>query len=127
MNTERRVQERLNKFRQAREIKLGAIEDAINEVKQNLSNREQMMIESIDNLQSDIDDVLLESRNLAEKLSTSMRGATQMFESAEEDYLFMARELDEIGVDYDNAFPDLGSDWANVYNLADEIMTDLGL
>ena len=127
MNTERRVQERLNKFRQAREIKLGAIEDAINEVKQNLSNREQMMIESIDNLQSDIDDVLLESRNLAEKLSTSMRGATQMFESAEEDYLFMARELDEIGVDYDNAFPDLGSDWANVYDLADEIMTDLGL
>ena len=127
MNTEKRVQERLNNFRQAREIKLGAIEDAINEVKQNLSNREQMMIESIDNLQSDIDDVLLESRNLAEKLSTSMRGATQMFESAEEDYLFMARELDEIGVDYDNAFPDLGSDWANVYNLADEIMTDLGL
>ena len=127
MNTEKRVQERLNNFRQAREIKLGAIEDAINEVKQNLSNREQMMIESIDNLQSDIDDVLLESRNLAEKLSTSMREATQMFESAEEDYLFMARELDEIGVDYDNAFPDLGSDWANVYDLADEIMTDLGL
>ena len=127
MNTEKRVQERLNNFRQAREIKLGAIEDAINEVKQNLSNREQMMIESIDNLQSDIDDVLLESRNLAEKLSTSLREATQMFESAREDYEDISSELDSLGIDFDDAMPELGSRFANIYDLADDIMTDLGL
>ena len=125
MNTERRVQEKLNKFRQAREIKLGAIEDAINAVKRDLAGREETLISIIEEFNDKVNIAYQEIGSIAESLQKDLQFAGSGFNEAEADYLSIASELEEMGIDYDNAFPDLGSDWKDIYDTADELIYNL--
>ncbi len=117
MTTENQIQVNLQKFK-VKKQNLGAIEDAVNEVKQNLKNTGDMLTELVNNYNSDIDSLINEGVALAEKISTLMIEADMIYNQYEEEYLFIASELDAIGVPYDNIFPDVGSDYNDVKDLA---------
>ena len=130
MNTEQRVLAMLNKVQNVRLSKkenLGAIEDAINQVKVDLSNKGDMIIQLVSDYNSDIDDKILQAKALGEDLLDLMMQTDGAFNQLEEEYLTTAKELDDLGISYDSIFPDLGSDYNDAKNFATDLADKLGI
>jgi hypothetical protein len=130
MNTEQRVLAMLSKVKQIKLDKkenLGAIEDAINQVKVDLSNKGDMIIQLVSDYNSDIDDKILQAKALGEDLLDLMMQTDGAFNQLEEEYLTTAKELDDLGISYDSIFPDLGSDYNDAKNFATDLADKLGI
>ena len=102
--------------------KLGAIEDAVNEVKNDLSNKADMIGTLINDYNSDIKDIEARSRALAEDILNLMMEADGAYKQYEEEYLATATELDSLGIPYDSVFPDYGSDYNDAKDYANNLM-----
>jgi len=130
MSIENEIFKRLQKLKSERLAKkenLGAIEDAVNQAKNDLEKKEDYLVSVVDNLNNEIDDIILESKSLAERLSVLLREYTAEFEKGTSEYMEIANELDTIGIPYDNVFSDISSDFNDAYDYAEEFMNSLGL
>jgi hypothetical protein len=102
METQSRVLAMLNKtkeVREARQENLGAIEDAINEVKSNASTILNDLQKIKDNLYSDLDDAI--SKILAEADYMSTLTYESDFNSKFEEYNIIVDELKSLNIDFD--------------------------
>ena len=129
METQARVMATLNKVKEARakkQEKLGAIEDAIKEVQENLIAKEKEMTSIVTELGTQIENIKNKSRLLAEDLSTSLREAS-IFDELELEYIAIANELDNLGIPYNTSLQQLQNDYSNGYDIADELINSLGL
>jgi hypothetical protein len=127
MNTEARVLATLNKIKEVQTKRnLGAIEDAVNEVKNNLRLKENEMSSIINELSSQIENIVRQSRALAEELQTSLMESTR-YSDLELEYISMAEELDNLGIPFDNILSELGSNYSDAYDVAEEAISKLEL
>ena len=129
MNTQERVLAMLNKIENVRTAKkenLGAIEDAVNEVKSNLETRGNDIIALVNELGARLEKGQQDARALAEDLQNSLQEIGMQYNEGEAEYLDIAQELDALGISYDSIFPDIGSDYNDTYELIDNLIFNLG-
>jgi hypothetical protein len=129
METQSRVLAMLNKTKQLREARqenLGAIEDAVNQVKQDLSNKFKELTSLYDDLESATVTIMDKSKALGEDLSTSLIEIGSQWNSKLEEFNLIATELDDLGIAYEYDVDSLGSDYLQAYDVADNLMFNLG-
>jgi len=105
---------------------LGAIEDAVEQVKQDLYDKTKYMEGLVNDLNTQRQEIQSKALALAEDLSNSLIEAGSLFNQAEQEYLDIAKELDALGIQYDSIYPDIGSDFRDAYDVADTLMFNLG-
>jgi hypothetical protein len=127
MNTEARVLATLNKIKevQSKRKDLGAIEDAINEVKNSLQGREETILTIINDFRAKIQKAEQDAVAVAEYLQTELQSAGMDYNEAEADYLAISKELDDMGISYESSLSDLGSNWNELYDQADNLIFNL--
>jgi len=121
METQARVLAMLNKTKEVRKQRkqnLGAIEDAISEVKSLLDDNASDIVSVIDNYYQDVSGIVNQVNDLASELLTIIQDASAKFSDYESKYLQTALELDNLGISYDSVFPDLGSDFKDTNTYA---------
>lgn len=102
MNVEKRIQERLNKSKQIRKEKLGAIEDAINEARNNYSDLEGKLMDMFREMAS-LEDTFREYCYKAyEDVIDQRDNITNNFEKVYSVYYDIGDELIALGIDVDS-------------------------
>ena len=124
MTTENQIQVNLQKFKSKKQ-NLGAIEDAVNEVKNNLQGREETILTIINDFRAKIQKAEENAKAIASDLQTELQSAGMDFNEAEADYLGMSKELDDMGISYESNISNLESDWNDLYDQADTIIYNL--
>lgn len=130
MNTENRVLAMLNKIgnvRTAKKENLGAIEDAINQVKQNIDKVGVDLVNFTDQLNEAINDSLLKQRALAESLLTDLQSISIQREEVFNQFEEINSELMDLGIDNGIDINKIDADFEIAYATADELINNLGL
>jgi methyl-accepting chemotaxis protein len=114
MNTEKRVQERINKFRQAREIKLGAIEDAINEQKELVSELSNKMKAIYIKLENEYSSTLDEISGEVENIGSLTSALTDEYDRYYNEYWKIADSLVQYADLDTDIVEEMSSNWADM-------------
>jgi len=129
METQIRVIASINKLKQIQAEKkqqLGAIEDAINSVKQDLENYGDMLLTLVDDYSADLEDAKSRARELADFVSTLMIEADGGYREYEQSYINVSAELDSLDIPYDNILLDVQERFNEIKNEADTLSFNLG-
>jgi predicted nucleic acid-binding Zn-ribbon protein len=105
MNTEKRIQERLNKSKLIRKEKLGAIEDAINEAKKNYSEIGEELMDMFREMSSLEDNFRRYCSDAYETVINERDEIADKFERVYSLYYEIGDELNALGIDVDS--PDI--------------------
>ncbi len=130
MNTENRVLAMLNKIgnvRTAKKENLGAIEDAINQVKQNIDKVGVDLANFTDQLNEAINDSISKQRALAESLLTDLQSISMQREEVFNQFEDINSELMDLGIDNGIDINKIDADFEIAYATADELINNLGL
>jgi len=100
MDTERRVLELLKNSK----VKLGAIEDAVEDAKTKIDQNIEVMEQIAQDLYSDYDDAKMAIINAQSDLGIARGNFEIYFDNAEAEYLENAKELDDLGIPYSNRY-----------------------
>jgi hypothetical protein len=106
MNTENRVLAMLNKIgnvRTAKKENLGVIEDAINDVKSKLEEKQYELKLVVESFKSEVNDAMDKIMAEGDYLISATSATESGFEELVSEYNNMADELTSAGVDFDNS------------------------
>jgi outer membrane murein-binding lipoprotein Lpp len=128
MNTQRQVFEKLAKQKLGAKDKqnLGAIEDAIREVQDNLNAKANEISTLVNDFNAEIKNSQSKALALAEELQTAIQQAGMSFNDAEAEYKEMAKELLDLGIPFNDIFPEIGTEYSDLYDIADNLIFNLG-
>lgn len=128
MNTEQRILAMLSKIEKVQAVKkenLGAIEDAINEAKSNLSD----LYDNMDVLQSDLD---RKANEIIDALSSLRNDAESLLSSTGEEFQYNLKlyneanqELQDLGIEVPLDIDELNRNYENTYDYLNEILGKL--
>jgi hypothetical protein len=122
MSTEQRVLAMLTKVQKVQEVKkenLGAIEDAINDVKSNLADLRDEMVAITRQLETGISVYGDASAKATSDLSDVMKETDDQFFSLQQQAFILANELDNLGISYDVDIEKTKNDFDTLYGVAD--------
>lgn len=105
-STQAEIFKRLQKVQSNRLTKkqeLGAIEDAINEVTNNIKNKEDELKNISDSLRDELQNVSLNIGQQIDILMSVMAGSRNEFDTAFKEYKDMLSELTSANIDYDTS------------------------
>lgn len=124
MNTEKRVLAMLNKTREiklAKKENLGAIEDAINEAQTLVDTYTSDMEATLRNLIIETDDIVSSIMGYSQQLKSIISESQSYYDEAELKFYDTVKELDALGISFNDPFPALGSDFKDAINYANTI------
>lgn len=120
MNVQKKIFEVL-----AKKQELGAIEDAINEVKSNLTTKGEDLTIII----NDYNDIFNEYQNKAVQLGEEFRVLIQdlgnQWDEKQKEFLESAKELDDLSIPYDDTLGEYGSDFKDIYSKSVDLLNVL--
>lgn len=128
METQARVLQNLNNFKKAREQKqqkLGAIEDAINESKDNLRELYNMMKSEYENLAIEFEGVLSNISEEVDRVSSMSFDTENNITDTHIEYSNIADELSNLGVDMGEYSPEAVDELFNNFNQLKEDIDNL--
>jgi len=128
METQVRVLQNLSNFkkvRQQKQQKLGAVEDAINEAKDNLRELYTMMKSEYENLLIEFEAVLSNISEEVDKLSSMSYDVEENITDAHMQYTSIADELSNLGVDMGSYSPEAIDDLFDSFNQLNEDIDNL--
>jgi hypothetical protein len=128
METQARVLQNLNNFKKAREQKqqkLGAIEDAINESKDNLRELYNMMKSEYENLAIEFEGVLSNISEGVDRVSSMSFDTENNITDTHIEYTNIADELSNLGVDMGEYSPEAVDELFNNFNQLKEDIDNL--
>jgi aspartate ammonia-lyase len=105
-SSQNEIFKRLEKIKSNRLTKrqnLGAIEDAINEVTNNIKNKENELKNISDSLRDELQNVSLSIGQQIDTLMSVMAGSSNQFDTAFKEYKDMLSELTSANIDYDTS------------------------
>ena len=122
MNTEQRVLSMLSKVKQiklAKKENLGAIEDAVNEVKSELIDLRDNMVGLTRDLEMAISQYDEANAKATSDLSDAIREADQQFSMLQEEAFVKTTELDNLGISYDIDIDGTIDNYMQFFDIAD--------
>jgi hypothetical protein len=122
MNTEQRVLSMLSKVKQIKldkKEKLGAIEDAVNEVKSELIDLRDNMVGITRDLEMAISQYDEANAKAKSDLSDALREADLHFPTLQEDAFVKTTELDNLGISYDIDIDGTIDNYMQFFDIAD--------
>jgi predicted nucleic acid-binding Zn ribbon protein len=126
-SNENKIFEKLSKFKEVKKEQLGkenlgAIEDSINQVKEQLKENAFVLGNTVESLNSEIVYVVDQISGAIDGLRSIIADHQSIYDENESQFLETARELDDLGIEYDNPFPEIGSDFNDYISYANEIL-----
>jgi chromosome segregation ATPase len=122
MNTEQRVLAMLSKVKQIKadkKEKLGAIEDAVNEVKSELIDLRDNIVGLTRDLEMAISQYDEANAKATSDLSDAIREADQQFSMLQEEAFVKTTELDNLGISYDIDIDGTIDNYMQFFDIAD--------
>jgi chromosome segregation ATPase len=122
MNTEQRVLAMLSKVKQiklAKKENLGAIEDAVNEVKSELIDLRDNIVGLTRDLEMAISQYDEANAKATSDLSDAIREADQQFSMLQEEAFVKTTELDNLGISYDIDIDGTIDNYMQFFDIAD--------
>ena len=118
MTTENQIQVNLNKFKSKKQ-NLGAIEDAVNEVKNDLISISDNMLSIVQDLEMAITKYDEDSAKATSDLSDAQREADLQFSLLQEDAFVRTNELDNLGISVGVNIDAVIEKYMQFYDIAD--------
>jgi ABC-type transporter Mla subunit MlaD len=106
--------------------KLGAIEDAIQQAKQDLADKGAELLNLKDTLKDRSENIRDQAKSLSEDLLNSMMEVGGQWNDRLDEFNQLASELENLGIDYNINIDAISNDYLEIYDAADNLIFNLG-
>jgi uncharacterized coiled-coil DUF342 family protein len=105
---------------------LGAIEDAIQQSKQDLADKGAELLNLKDTLKDQVQNIRDQAKSLSEDLLNSLMEVGGQWNDRLDEFNQLASELENLNIDYNINLDSISNDYLEVYDQADNLIFNLG-